>query len=239
MKILLGIQPTWRLHIGNYFGALKKWLEMQDQWNEVDFMVANYHAGWLPTQHYQTTEFMETLHKLWARRIEPQTLPVLGVFYHLAHSTSVSELARLPQYQTKEQTLHMLSYPLLMAADIIVSDADAVIVWDDQEPHLHFYREIARRNGYKEAITIKSDTPRLMSILDPSKKMSKSLGDDHCIYLDDDLEALTRKIMKAPTTTEGIENLKSISRLYGFEYDESKNKDSKEWLIKSICNYIY
>lgn len=237
MKILLGIQPTWRLHIGNYFGALKKWLEMQAQGHEVTVLMANYHAN--AVIYPDVMRFETSLMQLWFARTKLQTYENLAKFYELAHSTSSSELSRLPQYQTKEKTLHMLSYPLLMAADIIVSDADAVIVGDDQEPHMHFYREIARRNWYKEAITIKSDTPRLMSILDPSRKMSKSLWDDHCIYLDDDLEALTRKIMKAPTTPDGIENLKSISRLYGFEYDESKNKDSKEWLIKSICNYVY
>lgn len=239
MKILLGIQPTWRLHIGNYFGALKKWLEMQEDETinaSVEFLIADFHAN---ANYDMITSFWDSLRKLWCKRIKSQDGKTLHLFYQLAHSTSVSELARLPQYATKEQTLHMLSYPLLMSSDIIVSDADAVIVWDDQEPHMHFYREIARRNWYKEAITIKSDTPRLMSILDPSKKMSKSLGDDHCIYLDDDLEALTRKIMKAPTTPDGIENIKSIAKLYGFVYDESRNKESKEWLIKSICNFVY
>ena len=176
---------------------------------------------------------------MWCNNVHEQYTNVLELFYRLAHSTSVSELARLPQYQTKEQTLHMLSYPLLMASDIIVSECDAVIVGDDQEPHMHFYREIARRNGYKEAMTIKSDTPRIMSIKDPSKKMSKSLWDEHCIYLDDSLEELTEKIMKAPTTPEGVGNLLAISKLYEFEYDPERNKDSKEKLIKAIANYIY
>ena len=176
---------------------------------------------------------------MWCNNVHEQYTNVLELFYRLAHSTSVSELARLPQYQTKEQTLHMLSYPLLMASDIIVSECDAVIVGDDQEPHMHFYREIARRNGYKEAMTIKSDTPRIMSIKDPSKKMSKSLWDEHCIYLDDSLKELTEKIMKAPTTPEGVGNLLAISKLYEFEYDPERNKDSKEKLIKAIANYIY
>ena len=143
-----------------------------------------------------------TLQSIGCQNVYKQYMRSLELFYKLAHSTSVAELARLPQYQTKEQSLHMLSYPLLMAADIIISDCDAVIVGDDQEPHMHFYREIARRNGYKEAITIKSDNPRIMSISDPNKKMSKSLGDEHCIYLDDDIDTLTKKIMKAPTTPE-------------------------------------
>lgn len=186
----------------------------------------------------------DELKNLWVKNIRYQCGITLELFYKLSHSTSYTELARLPQYQQslddpKKHTLHMLSYPLLMAADIIVSDCDAVIVGDDQEPHLHFYREIARRNWYKEAITIKSDTPRIMSIKDPSKKMSKSLGDSHCIYLDDSLEEITEKIMKATTNQEGIENLKAISNLYGYSYDESNNKSSKETLIKLIYNYNY
>lgn len=235
MKILLGIQPTGRLHIGNYFWALKKWLEMQKEY-EVEFMIAHYHAN---VDAFDTGKFYDSLFNLWCKKINHQEYDNLELFYKLAHSTSVSELARLPQYQTKEQTLHMLSYPLLMAADIIVSDADAVIVWDDQFSHMHFYREITRRHGYKEAITIKSDTPRIMSIKDPSKKMSKSLGDEHCIYLDDSLEELIEKIMKAPTTPEWIANLKIISNLYDYKYMSDNNKEAKEWLIKTICNYIY
>ena len=234
-KILLWIQPTGRLHIGNYFGALKKGLEMQEE-HEVIFLIAQYHAN---VDFDIANRFMNDIISLWARDLEMQWAETLELFYKLTHSTSYTELARLPQYQTKEQTLHMLSYPLLMASDIIVSDCDAVIVGDDQEPHMHFYREIARRNGYKEAMTIKSDTPRIMSIKDPSKKMSKSLWDEHCIYLDDSLEELTEKIMKAPTTPEGVGNLLAISKLYEFEYDPERNKDSKEKLIKAIANYIY
>jgi len=126
-----------------------------------------------------------------------------------------------------------------MAADIIVSDCDSVIVWDDQEPHMHFYREIARRNGYKEAVTIKSDTPRIMSIKDASKKMSKSLWDLHCIYLDETIDTLTPKIMGSPTTPEWIANLKSIAELYWISFDESKSKLSKVSLIETILNYNY
>lgn len=235
MKILLWIQPTWRLHIGNYFGALKKWLEMQKD-NEVEFLIADFHAN----ANYDTiTSFWDSLRKLWCKRIKSQDGKTLHLFYQLAHSTSVAELARLPQYQTKEQTLHMLSYPLLMACDIIISNCDGVIVGDDQEPHMHFYREIARRNWYKEAVTIKSDTPRIMSIKDPSKKMSKSLGDDHCIYLDDSLSDLMRKIRSAPSTEDGLKNLELISSLYWIKFNRDRVLDSKNNLANTISVYNY
>lgn len=238
MKILLGIQPTGRLHIWNYFWAIRKGLEMQKE-NEVNFLVAQYHANF-PTL-VDRNNFVIELEKLWVPqfRIKKQCPDTLELFYKLAHSTSVAELARLPQYQTKEQSLHMLSYPLLMAADIIISDADGVIVWEDQEPHMHFYREIARRHWYREAITIKSETPRIMSIKDPSKKMSKSLWDEHCIYLDDSEEAISEKIMKAPTTPEGIATLQAIAWLYWISFDASRCMLGKEQLINKIVNFDY
>lgn len=78
-----------------------------------------------------------------------------------------------------------------------------------------------------------------MSIKDPTKKMSKSLGDEHCIYLCDTPEDIHKKIMSAPTTKEGIENLKNISKLYGTDFDENNCKSSKENLIEIISNYNY
>lgn len=237
-KILLWIQPTWRLHIGNYFGALKKGLEMQKD-NTVEFLVAQYHAGCNYECNLASIDMMNRLSRMGVKNYKQQSIETLELFYRLAHSTTVSELARLPQYATKEQTLHMLSYPLLMACDIIISDCDAVIVWDDQEPHMHFYREIARRNWYKEAVTIKSDTPRIMSIKDASKKMSKSLWDSDCIYLDETIDTLTPKIMWSPTTPEWIANLKSIASLYWITFDENKSKLSKISLIETILNYKY
>ena len=76
---------------------------------------------------------------------------------------------------------------------------------------MHYYREVARRHGYKEAITIKSNNPRIMSIKDPTKKMSKSLGDDHCIYIDESEEEIFMKLKKSPTTQEGIIQFKNLA----------------------------
>lgn len=235
MNILLWIQPTGRIHIGNYFWAIKKGLDMQSEWHKVTFLVAQYHANSI---YSETINMLNTIDRLWAIEYKSQSPWVLELFYKLAHSTSVSELARLPQYQTKEQTLHMLSYPLLMACDIIDSECDAVIVWDDQEPHMHFYREIARRNGYKVATTIKSDTPRIMSIKDPSVKMSKSLWDDHCIYIDDTFENIQRKIRASPTTDIWLQSLSELAKIFSVEFDESKCWSSKEKLATSIYSYF-
>ncbi len=235
MNILLGIQPTGRIHIWNYFGAIKKGLDMQSEWHKVIFLVANHHAN---ASYIETINMLNALDRLWAIDYESQWPLVLELFYKLSHSTSVSELARLPQYQTKEQSLHMLSYPLLMACDIIMSDCDAVIVWDDQEPHMHFYREIARRNDYKVATTIKSDTPRIMSVKDPSVKMSKSLWDDHCIYIDDSLDEIQRKIKAMPTTDVGLQALNDLAKLFSVTFDPLQCWSSKVTLSESIYNYF-
>ena len=235
LNILLWIQPTGRIHIGNYFWAIKKWIDMQNEWHDVHFLVAQYHAN---ASDEATKDMINSLERLGAKRVCEQWSNTLELFYKLSHSTSVTELARLPQYQTKEQTLHMLSYPLLMACDIIISDCDAVIVWEDQEPHMHFYREIARRNGYNVATTIKSDTPKIMSIKDPSVKMSKSLWDKHCIYLDDTRDDIYKKIKAAPTTEWGLESLKDLAKLFGTDFDTSKCGASKEVLADTIYTYF-
>ena len=123
-----------------------------------------------------------------------------------------------------------------MAADIIISGADCVLVGEDQLQHLELTRQLCRRMKFKIPETMLSETPRIMSIKDPTKKMSKSLGDEHCIYLDEDC---TRKIMKAPTNSDGIRNLEQIARGLGVEYDAADNKNSKLRLIQEINKIMY
>lgn len=95
--------------------------------HDVTFLIADYHAN--DTSMELFAEIRRSFDKIRVSNwITQSATKVLPLFYQLAHSTPVAELARLPQYATKEKTLHMLSYPLLMAADIIVSDCDAVIV---------------------------------------------------------------------------------------------------------------
>lgn len=228
--IILWIQPTWRIHIGNYFGVLQPWLDMN-----ASILVAQYHAN---SSEIETDKFMISLSKIWFNIIQKQSPEVLELFYELAHSESVAELSRLPQYQTKEKTLHMLSYPLLMACDIILSKATQVLVGEDQAPHMHYYREVARRNGYRVAREIILPDRQIKSIKDPTKKMSKSLGDDHCIYLDDSYEEVERKISKAPTTPEWVKELKKIAEFIWFTYDETRNGYSKWALAFEISDFL-
>jgi tryptophanyl-tRNA synthetase len=127
-----------------------------------------------------------------------------------------------------------------MAADIIVHSPDYVLVGDDQRQHMELYKKLAERYGVEKiAEPIYSETPRIMSIKDPTKKMSKSLGDANCIYIDDDAETIEKKIAKAPTTTEGIENLKQIAKGLGWHAGiiaESDMASSKRKLAQIIID---
>ena len=204
MNILLWIQPTGKDTYRNYFWAIKKWLDMQSEWHDIFFLVAQYHANASDEATKRYDKFSE---RLGAKHVCEQWNNTLELFYKLSHSTSVSELETSTVSNERTDAPYALISSPYGLWDIIDSECDAVIVWDDQEPHMHFYREIARRNGYKVATTIKSDTPRIMSIKDPSVKMSKSLWDSHCIYIDDTLEDIQKKIKSAPTTQQWLDNL--------------------------------
>lgn len=129
----------------------------------------------------------------------------------------------------------MLTYPVLMACDIILSGCTHILVGEDQEPHMEYYRYIARKNGYKKlAKSIVVKDSKVMSIKDPTKKMSKSLGDEHCIYLDDDLKTIKEKLKKAPTTPEGVQNLKRIAKAFNVKYNDKQNAKSKDDLSTVI-----
>lgn len=235
MKILFGIQPTSeKIHIGNYLGGLKQAIEMQKD-HDVTFLVADYHA--LTTidpitalRNYK--KIKEVLKKLGAKKIVCQQKEVARMAWYIMCLTPVTELQKMTQWKDKGKgNAGLLTYPCLMAADIFMSGCDAVIVGEDQVQHIEFYRNAMRKAGEKKiAEIIVTETPRIMSIKDPTKKMSKSLGEEHCLFL---FEDNARKIMKAPTTEDGIKNLLQIADGLGVEFS-SNFKESKEKLIEKI-----
>lgn len=222
MKYLYGIQPTGRIHIGNYLGGLKLAIE-----KKADILVADYHAK-------TTSKNFALLEQLDGMGVDYyfQTPENLVIAWDIQCVTPVSDLMRMTQWKDKgEGNAGLLTYPCLMAADIILSECDAVIVGEDQLQHMEFYRRTCKRLGIKKVSkTLITETPRIMSIKDPTKKMSKSLGDAHCIYLGDH-EANREKILKAPTTPAGIKNLQQIAKGLGIGYEPKKNKKSKELII--------
>lgn len=236
-KILVGIQPTGRLHIGHYIGVIKPALKLNET-EIVGVMIADYHA--LTTQkEVDGRKMFEQIRDMGLTNIDYQSRQALLLFWKLIAQEPIGNLKHLPQFKSKEQTLEMLTYPVLMACDIILSQCTHVLVGEDQEPHMEYYRYIARKNGYKKlAKSIIVKDSKIMSIKDPTKKMSKSLGDEHCIYLDDEPEIVKEKIKKAPTTPEGVENLKRIAKAFKVKYNEKKNAKSKELLAEAIITQL-
>lgn len=232
MNYLYGIQPTGRIHIGNYLGGLKLAIE-----KKAEILIAQLHA-WTTTDTKQVRILGGNIEKqliaLGAKVAYQDNVNVRSA-WEIQCKTPMSDLKRMTQFKDKgEGNVGLFTYPCLMAADIILSGADVVIVGEDQLQHMEFYRRTCKRLGIKKiAKTLLTETPRIMSIKDPTKKMSKSLGDEHCLYLGDN-EANRKKIMKAPTTPAGIKNLKLIAKGLGIEYNEKANRESKERLIKSL-----
>jgi len=225
MRYLFGIQPTGKIHIGNYLGGLKLAIE-----KEADIMVADYHA--LTAGAYDVDSFCIYLEKIVGYPIRLQDRHAPNLAWEIMCMTQVSELQRMIQWKEKKKgNAGLLTYPCLMAADIILSNCDAVIIGEDQTQHAEFYRQVCKRFKIKPCKFIYTKTPKIMSIKDPDKKMSKSLGDAHCLYLGEDN---TRKIMKAPTTAKGIRNLKQIASGLGIKFDEKNCLKSKNMLIKKI-----
>ena len=226
-KILLGVQPTGKLHIGNYLGCLKKGLRLQEEGNEVTFLIANYHS--LTTDSYTDVTEKELI-RLGCKKIVHQDSSYTELFFKLCCKLNLGTLLKMPQYKDKkddvEFDLGLMLYPVLMAADIIINDPDIVIVGRDQVAHLDLCNDISKRFNGKHYNYELGDVEKIMSLMDPTKKMSKSLGERHVLYIFD--ENYEDKIRRANANPEGLENLKKIGKGIGIDVDEYKmNSDLK------------
>jgi tryptophanyl-tRNA synthetase len=234
MKYLVGVQPTGKLHIGNYLGCIKKGLEYQEQGHDVTFLLANYHS--LTTDAYSDVTKKE-LELLGAKNIIEQTPEYTELFFKMACKLNLGTLLKMSQYKDKkdsvEYDLGLLLYPVLMAADIVMNDPHFVIVGRDQIQHMELANQISRRMGGREYQYEMGHVDKIMSLLDPTKKMSKSLGEKHVLYLfDEDYEA---KLKKANATPEGLENLNKISADFGVQQSEfTSNLEYKMALANAI-----
>lgn len=234
--IVSGIQPSGKLHVGNYLGAVRQWLEFQkDASNQCYFFLADWHS--LTEQYDAATkaaQVRELAVELLALGIDPQRIVLfrqsdisehLELAWYLTCVTPVAEMERMTQYKDKTARGHspntgLFTYPILMAADILAYsrkpeagsqklEAVAVPVGHDQLQHLELTNDIVRwfNNRYGETFApvnpILTTAARVMSFKDPTKKMSKSLGGDHCLFLDDSPEEIERKMKTAVTATTG------------------------------------
>lgn len=235
-KILIGIQPTGKIHIGNYLGCLKRGLELQQQGHEVIFLIANYHS--LTTDSF-TDQTENELKKLGCTNIKRQTPEYCELFFKLCCKMNLGSLMNMPQYKEKKDNyefdLGLLLYPALMTADIVINDPDIIIVGKDQVPHIELCNEIAHRiNGRRKYQYEFGSVDKVMSLVDPLQKMSKSLGENHVLYLYD--ENYFDKLKKATSTIEGIDNLKTIAKGIDAPFEFEKNIDLKKSISDRMSN---
>ena len=221
MKYLIGIQPTGKLHIGNYLGCLAKGLRLQNEGHDVTFLIANYHS--MTTGSY-TDITKDELVKLGCKKIVYQTPEYLELFFELCCKMNLGQLLKMPQYKDKkdksEYDLGLLLYPVLMAADIIINDPDVIIVGLDQVAHIELVNDIAKRVGIDKHFEYElGDINKIMSLIDPTIKMSKSSGEKHVLYLFD--ENFKAKLKKANANKEGLTNLRKIGDYFGVESCDS------------------
>ena len=221
-RVLSGMRPTGKLHIGHYFGALKNWVKLQDEY-ECFYFIADWHAL---TTNYEHPEDIVALRKDmildWLSvgiDINKSTLFVQSrniahseLFLFLSMITPVSWLERCPTYKEIRQevkdkdlsNLGFLSYPVLQTADIIIYNARYVPVGVDQLPHLEISREIVRRfhhlynsNLFVEPEGLLTEVPKLLGT--DGRKMSKSYG--NAILLSEDFSSVEKKIKTMKTDT--------------------------------------
>jgi tryptophanyl-tRNA synthetase len=221
-RILSGMRPTGRLHLGNYYGALYNWLKLQEQY-ECYFFVADWHA--LTTEYEQPGPLGEYIHEMvidWlAVGLDPERSTIFvqsGIPEHpelyliFGMFTPVPWLERNPTYKDQIQELShkelatygFLGYPVLQAADILMYKAHGVPVGVDQVPHVEMTREIARRFNhfyrpiFPEPEALLTEVPKLTGT--DGRKMSKSY--DNCIYLSDPPEVMAKKVRQMVTDTQ-------------------------------------
>jgi tryptophanyl-tRNA synthetase len=232
MKYLIGIQPTGKIHIGNYLGCLKKGLELQAQGHDVTFLIANYHS--LTSDNFSESNVISLenqLKRLGCKNIICQDSRYTELFFKLCCKLSLPTLVKMPQYKDKKDDVKfdmgLLLYPVLMAADIIMNDPDVVIVGKDQVAHIDLCNDISKRVGGKYYKYEFGDVDKVMSLIDPSKKMSKSAGEKHVLYLFD--EDYFGKLKKANMNEEGLKNIQLIAKNLGLDYEKfSLNLQLKE-----------
>ncbi len=220
-KIFSGIRPSGKLHLGNYLGAIKNWIELQNNpdTEQTIFAVVDYHGITTPFEPKEyKQQIMDAAIDFLAAGVDPKKSLLIRQSYVPAHTelawifntiTPVSWLDRLPTYREqleknpKYNNMGLLDYPVLMAVDILIYKPNMVPVGEDQLPHIDLTNEIARRFNSMFGETFKTVKPyitegaRIMSLQDPKKKMSKT-GDEG-IALTDSPDLIREKIKKAVT----------------------------------------
>lgn len=266
--ILSGVQSTGNLTLGNYLGAISNWKKMQEEY-ECNYMIANLHT--LTIRNNPETLRNNTLNLLalyLAAGIDPKKSNIFIQSQVPEHAelnwvlncyTYVGELSRMTQFKDKSAkhadniNSGLFTYPVLMAADILLYQADLVPVGEDQRQHLEITRDIAERfnNLYGETFKmpegyIPKIAARIMGLQDPTSKMSKSSSiPNDSIFLNDEPDVIMSKFKKAVTDSENIvrydtENKPGISNLisiYGAISGKTNAEVEKEFEGKGYGDF--
>jgi len=263
--VVSGIRPTGNLHLGNYFGALKSFVKMQEE-NQCFFFIADYHSL---TTHPNPADLhgnvKTVLVEFLACGLDPEKatlyiqsdLPEVAELYLLLNMNAyIGELERCTSFKEKIRTqpqnvnAGLLTYPTLMAADIIIHKAHQVPVGKDQEQHLEMTRTFANRfnrlykvDFFPEPVAYNFGAT-LVKIpgLDGNMKMSKSENESAAIFLADSPETIRKKVMRAVTDSgplepgqpksQGVENLFALLKYFSAE--ETNNYFSDQYLLGQI-----
>ncbi len=226
-RILSAAQPSGNLTLGNYLGALKNWADLQKDF-ECFYCVADLHAITLKQEPSLLRQrSLQTLALYIACGIDPQKVTFFiqshvpqhtQLSWVLGCSTMFGELSRMTQFKDKSQrhadniNVGLFTYPVLMAADILLYQANLVPVGDDQRQHIELARDIAKRfnANYSETFTIPEayilkSSARIMSLQDPTRKMSKSdPNPSACIFILDSKDEILKKCKRAVTDSEAV-----------------------------------
>ncbi len=272
--VFSAVQPSGELHIGNYLGALKNFVGLQEKYN-CFFFIADYHSI---TENYDPKEKPRQIFNLAVDFLAvgldskkciiavqsqiPEHTELAWIFNTI---TPISELQRMTQFkdkanhQDKNINMGLFDYPVLQAADILMYKTDAVPVGQDQLQHIELTRKIARffNNKFGETFPepkdIITETPKIMSLTDPTKKMSKSRGAKSYLGINDEPEVIKKKLRKAISTTEYNKDIYSFYASLLENFGTEKNKryfseqfkkqnikfsELKEALAEDISNYF-
>src|SRR5580692_8394494 len=230
-RVFSGVQPTGNLHIGNYLGALKNWVEIQGNYESI-FGIVDLHAITVYQQPAELrAKILEIAALFLAAGIDPKQSTIMVQSSVPEHSelawmltcvTPVGWLERMTQYKAKSQEQEtvgdgLLQYPVLMAADILLYQAAIVPVGEDQAQHLELARDIAQRFNslYGDTFVVPGTSlpavgARVMGLDDPEQKMSKSAtGANHAVALLDPPDKIRKIVMRATTDSNPAVDLET------------------------------
>ena len=265
--LISGIQPTGRLHLGNYLGALKNFVELQNSGRyQCYFFIADYHSI---TEDFDAKEKMGQILDLTANYLAAGLDPKKSVIFLQSDVPECTELAwilstvaplgemeRMTQFKDKSKhqpenvNMGLFSYPILMTADILLYDAVYIPIGNDQQQHLELARTLARKFNNKfgqtfiEPQAVFTKTSRLLSLNNIDKKMSKSQPEG-CLFLDDSPEEIKKKISRAVTDsgseikydTENKAGVSNLLEIYSALSEKSIPELEKKYIGKGYGQF--